>query len=73
MRAFPIAACLWLGGCNMHLGGPPFVSGQSPAAAESSASEPQPAGSLPPGAQGIGGGPNATEPNRLSKTFPVPF
>ncbi len=50
-------------------GGPAFISGQSPAAAQSGASEPQPANSFPPGAAGLqSSGPNSTEPNRLSAT-----
>ncbi len=65
--------CLMLGGCGVKLGSLPLVSGQSPASAESAANEPQPVGSLPPGAAGIGRGPNATEPNRLSAKLPTPF
>ncbi len=72
MRA-ALVLCLALGGCGVKLGGPSLLSGQSPAAAEAAGSEPQPAGGLPPGAAGIGRGPNATEPNRLSATFPTPF
>ncbi len=72
MRA-ALVLCLALGGCGARLGGPPLLSGQSPAAAEAAGSEPQPVGSLPRGAAGIGRGPNAAEPNRLSAMIPTPF
>ena len=51
------------------VGGPAFISGQSPAAAQASTSEPQPVNSRPPGAAGLqSSGPNSTQPNRLSAT-----
>ena len=76
MRTALALACLGLtclGGCGVMLGGPAGVSGQSPGWAAAAANAPQPPGSLPPGAAGIGGGPNVTEPNRLSATLPTPF
>ena len=79
MRLFGLLAVLSLAACTpsapgaprvaVTFGGPAFISGQSPAAAQSSASEPQPANSMPPGAAGLqSSGPNSTEPNRLSAT-----
>ena len=70
MRVFVAAICLpSLAGCTVTLGGPPLISGQSPAAAQSHNSEPQPAGSLPPGFAGLDGGPNASAPNYASITL----
>ena len=79
MRFIGLLAVLCLAACAqgtpgaphvaVAIGGPAFISGQSPAAAQSSASEPQPANSFPPGAAGLqSSGPNSTEPNRLSAT-----
>ncbi len=68
-RVFVIACLLSLTGCNVTLGGPPLISGQSPAAAQSHNSEPQPVNSLPPGFAGLDGGPNASAPNYGSLTF----
>ncbi len=70
MRGVVALVCLLsLAGCNARFGGPPLISGQSPAAAQSHNSEPQPPGSLPPGFAGVGGGPNATAPDYASITF----
>ncbi|WP_158744773.1 hypothetical protein [Acidisphaera sp. L21] len=71
--ALACSIALSLCGCNAQVGGPPLVSGQSPQSAQSSASEPQPVNSLPPGFSGIGSGPNATAPNYASLTIHTPF
>ncbi len=70
-RTAALACCLLLGACNLRFGEqPPLVSGNSPANANGGANEmPQTVGSLPPGAEGIGRGPNATAPNDASITF----
>ena len=60
---------LSLCGCSMTFGGPPLISGQTPAAAQSHNSEPQPVNSLPPGFAGLDGGPNASAPNYASVTI----
>lgn len=59
--------------CDLQVGGPPLISGQSPASVLSRNSEPEPAGSLPPRAMGLAGGPNSMTPNYASVTFPTPF
>ena len=71
MRLAVLAACLPLGACTLRVGEqPPLVSGNSPANANGGANEmPQTVSSLPPGAEGIGQGPNATVPNDASITF----
>ena len=70
VRAVLAFACLVsLAGCNVTVGGPPLISGQSPAAAQSHNSALQPVNSLPPGFAGLDGGPNATAPNYGSLTF----
>ncbi len=56
-----------LEGCGVP-GGPPLVSAQTPPN-QSSNSEPQPLGSLPPGAAVAGAGPNAAFPDFFSYTF----
>lgn len=61
-----------LGGCDAQVGGAPLVSAQSPPGTGqvNSASEPQPVGSLPPGAAGMPqSGPFATQPNYLAATL----
>ena len=63
-----LLACLGLGGCGSY-GGPPLVSGQFPPTTLSSNSEPQPIGSLPPGAENFGTAPGAYQPSLLSWTF----
>lgn len=69
-RTATLAACLLLCACGARLGGPPLVSAASPADANGGANEmPQPANSLPVGAEGIGRGPNATVPDDASITF----
>ena len=79
MRLIGVLAIFSLAACTpaapgapriaVTFGGPAFISGQSPAAAQSGASEPQPANSFPPGAAGLqSSGPNSTQPNRLSAT-----
>ncbi len=68
-----LCGLLVLAGCsNVTFGGPPLISGQSPATAQSFNGEPQPPNSLPPGFAGIGGGPNATAPNYASATLRIP-
>lgn len=62
-----------LAGCGAQFGGPVYTSARSPAGAEAQSAEPEPAGSLPPGAEGIGGGPNATRPNFGSLTTRAPL
>ena len=71
LRPAVLAGCLLLGACNLRIGEqPPLVSGKSPANANGGANGmPQTVSSLPPGAQGIGQGPNATVPNDASITF----
>ena len=64
-----VVSLISLAGCNATFGGPPLISGQSPAAAQSRNSEPQPVNSLPPGFAGLDGGPSATAPNYGSITF----
>lgn len=62
---------LLLAGCG-EPGGPPLVSGHSPAGTGlvGSLDEPQPINSLPPGAEGLPSrGPFATAPDYLSYTF----
>lgn len=73
MRHLLLLAPLILAACDAVPGGPAFVSGMSPAAAQSANAMPQPPNSLPPGFAGIGGGPNATAPNFASITLPTPF
>ncbi len=69
-----VAAAAGLAGCNamvppnVSFGGPPLVSGKSPPATLARNSEPQSVNSLPPGAEGIGAGPQATAPNYGSVT-----
>ena len=62
--------CGGLAGCG-EAGGPPLVSAQYPPGTGevNSKSEPQPLGSLPPGAANIGPGPGGFQPNYLSWTF----
>lgn len=59
------AALLPLAGCGVGLGGPPLASTQSPpeGAATGSKAEPQPLGSLPPGAA------TGLQPSGLAVTF----
>ena len=64
-----LVGLMTLCGCTVTFGGPPLISGQSPAAAQSHNSEPQPVNSLPPGFAGPDGGPNATAPNYASFTL----
>ena len=70
----PIAAiaCLAaLAGCSAPYGGPVFISGNSPGAAQARNAELEPPNSLPPGFQGIGPGPNATRPDYGSIRMPL--
>ena len=71
VRRAALAACLLLAACNPRFGEqPPLGSGNSSANANGGANEmPQTVSSLPPGAAGIGQGPNATVPNDASITF----
>ena len=66
MKRAALAVVLLLAGCE-GVGGPSLVSGQTPP--NTNAIGPQPAGSLPAGAAGMGGGPLATHPNLLGVTF----
>ena len=69
-RVLLAALCLLPCACSARFGGHPLVSAQSPANANGGANEmPQPVNSLPPGAAGIGSGPNATVPNDASVTL----
>lgn len=69
MRTAAVLAALGilLSGCAAP-GGPPLVSAQTPPN-QSANSEPQPLGSLPPGAAVAGAGPNAAHPDYFSYTF----
>jgi hypothetical protein len=66
-----VLSCLALSACGLgvQFGGPPLISGKSPAAAMAASSEPEPVNSFPPGVEGIGGGPNARAPNTASATI----
>ena len=66
LMRFVIWPVLLLAGC-VQPSGPPLISAMSPPG-QGSKSEPQPIGSLPPGAAGIGAGPNATHPDIASIT-----
>jgi hypothetical protein len=73
LPAAGLIALLPFSSCAVQVGGEPLVSAQSPAAAQSSHSEPQPPGSLPPGAEGLqSSGPNNTAPNLASVTVAKP-
>ncbi len=67
LAALAVAVAALLSGCG-DPGGPPLVSAQTPPN-QSSNSEPQPLGSLPPGAAVAGTGPNAAYPDFFSYTF----
>ena len=77
-----VVVLLGLAGCNANyggpnalnasFGGPNAVSGMSPAAPNSSNSEPQPVSSLPAGAGGVGSHLVASPPNFASVTFTLP-
>ncbi len=59
-----------LSGCAAAFGGPPLISGKSPPSPMAASSEPEPANSLPAGAEGVGNsGPNARYPNAASVTI----
>ncbi len=76
MRVAFLALVLGIAGCAVPPGGPPvLVSGQSPPAADSSHSEPQPLGAFPVGAANYSPAPGATHPNFAALSFypPVPF
>ena len=62
--------CLGLAGCG-EPGGPPLVSAQSPPGTGlvNSNSEPQPLGSLPPGAANFSSAPGGYQPNFFARTF----
>ena len=65
-RWIALSALMLLAGCGSTTfvaGGPSLVSGMTPAAPNSDLSEPQPPNSLPPGAAGMGVGPNSVAPN----------
>ena len=65
MRAVVFLAVL-VSGCG-EPGGPPLISAQSPPSVNAANSQPQPEGSLPPGAGGIG--PGAVHPTYFGWTF----
>lgn len=67
MRFFIWLVLVVLAGCGTP-GGVPLVSATSPPG-QGSNTEPQPVGSLPPGAAGVGRGPNATHPDFLAVTL----
>ena len=71
LRSAALATCVILPGCGLRVGEqPPLVSASSPPNANGGANEmPQTIGSLPPGAEGIGPGPNATVPSLATVTF----
>lgn len=74
--AIAIASLIAVAGCSalqVHAGGPALISGKTPAAANSQGSEPQPPNSLPPGAAGMGSGPNATVHNYGAITVSSPY
>lgn len=70
-----LPAALLLSGCGLEPGGPPLVSAATPPAVDAAGSEPQPVGSLPPGAYNPGAAgyttndPLATHPSYGSFTF----
>lgn len=71
-----IASLAAVAGCStlqVHAGGPALLSGKTPAAANSQGSEPQPPNSLPPGAAGMGFGPNAAVHNYGAVTVSSPY
>lgn len=69
-----LAGLLAVTGCAPYgLGANALISGNTPPAANSQGSEPQPPNSLPPGAEGMGFGPNARSPNFGAIVTPVPF
>jgi len=70
MRFGLLAALLALGGCGAIGRGPDLVSAQTPPGTGNvnDASEPQPPGSLPPGAAVSGPGPYATQRSYLTFT-----
>ena len=70
-----LAGCLALSGCYAGYGtSGGLISGQSPPNPYAANAEPQPPGSLPPGAEGIGAsGPLQRFPDYASFTFPTPF
>jgi hypothetical protein len=70
IRWIALLAVSALAACGLP-GYPPLISGNSPAAAEASNSQPQPINSLPPYAEGLPGGPNGRHPDYLSGTFPA--
>lgn len=61
-----LLSALLLAGCG-EPGGPPLVSAQSPPAVNAANTQPQPQGSLPDGAAGVG--PGAVHPNYVGWTF----
>ena len=70
MRVGLLVALLALGACGSIGRGPDLVSAQTPPGTGyvNDASEPQPLGSLPPGAAVSGPGPYATQPSYLTFT-----
>ena len=72
MRIPALAALLGLAACGVAPG-PPLVSAQSPpgTGALNTQSQPQPLGSLPPGAATSGSGVGQTWPNYLQGTFRI--
>ena len=77
IRASTAMLCLLaIAGCSsmsVQPGGQALVSGHTPADANSSRDEPQPPNSLPPGAEGMGTGPNARAPNYGALTIRSPY
>ena len=70
-RCLVLTLLAMLGGCEVIQQGPDLVSAQTPPGTGlvNDASEPQPPGSLPPGAAVSGPGPGATQHSYLTRTF----
>jgi hypothetical protein len=77
IRASAAILCLIaVAGCssiNVQPGGQALISGHTPPDANSAMGEPQPANSLPPGAEGMGTGPTARQTSYGAITIRSPL